>query len=195
MQVGFVVRLEGHRLTADLEDELPDFEFAFESSGALAGCQQAFHVASNVGYCARRSKQDDFTVMTVATQPQTSAPLSRRNGKPSYAVSPVGGDGEGYGAYYRSERTRALDERFGDMLHKIQDLEVRQAPQHPTLAAQDQDHSEGNTSDTDTWNLQRTEHVCSRMTPTMERALFNEHHVQILDAACIHGRHRHPASQ
>jgi hypothetical protein len=35
VQVGFVVRLEGHRLTADLEDELPDFEFAFESSGAL----------------------------------------------------------------------------------------------------------------------------------------------------------------
>ena len=39
----------------------------------------------------------------------------------------LGADGEGYGAYYRSERTRALDERFGDMLHKIQDLEARHA--------------------------------------------------------------------
>jgi len=35
-QVGFVVRLEGHRLTADLEEELPDFEFAFESTGVAA---------------------------------------------------------------------------------------------------------------------------------------------------------------
>ena len=31
-----MVRLEGHRLTADLEEELPDFEFAFESTGARA---------------------------------------------------------------------------------------------------------------------------------------------------------------
>ena len=31
-----MVRLEGRRLTADLEDELPDFEFAFESAGVLA---------------------------------------------------------------------------------------------------------------------------------------------------------------
>ena len=40
----------------------------------------------------------------------------------------AGGDGEGYGAYYRSERTRALDDHFGDMLHKIHDLEARLAP-------------------------------------------------------------------
>ena len=30
LQVGFVVRLEGGRLPAVLEDSLPDYEFAFE---------------------------------------------------------------------------------------------------------------------------------------------------------------------
>ena len=41
-QVGFVVRLDGHRLMADLEEELPDFEFAFESTGVRAlGKKQA----------------------------------------------------------------------------------------------------------------------------------------------------------
>ena len=45
---------------------------------------------------------------------------------PSPGRGCAGGDGEGYGAYYRSERTRALDEHFGDMLHKIHDLEARQ---------------------------------------------------------------------
>lgn len=65
LQVGFVVRLDGQRLPADLEDELPDYEFAFENEGD-----------------------------------------------------------EGFGAFYRCERTKALDTRFGDLLHKIQDLEV-----------------------------------------------------------------------
>ena len=60
-----MVRLEGQRLPADLEDELPDYEFAFESEGE-----------------------------------------------------------EGFGAFYRCDRTKALDTRFGDLLHKIQDLEV-----------------------------------------------------------------------
>ncbi|KAK9812016.1 hypothetical protein WJX73_009003 [Symbiochloris irregularis] len=31
--VGFVTRLEGQRLTADLQDYLPDYEFAFEGRG------------------------------------------------------------------------------------------------------------------------------------------------------------------
>ena len=43
----------------------------------------------------------------------------------------TGGDEEGYGAYYRSERTRALDEHFGDMLHKIHDLEARSLASFP----------------------------------------------------------------
>ena len=50
VQVGFVVRLEGHRLTADLEDELPDFEFAFESSGAIDATQwEARHTCRCAG--------------------------------------------------------------------------------------------------------------------------------------------------
>lgn len=32
MQVGFVLRLEGTHLTADLDDYLPDFQLAFEGS-------------------------------------------------------------------------------------------------------------------------------------------------------------------
>lgn len=32
-QVGFVVRLEGGRLPAHLEEQLPDYQFAFEGSG------------------------------------------------------------------------------------------------------------------------------------------------------------------
>lgn len=65
-QVGFVMRLEGQRLSAALEDFLPDYEFAFEGSG-----------------------------------------------------------GEVNGMYYHTDRTRQLNMHFGDMLHKIQDLEVR----------------------------------------------------------------------
>jgi len=64
-QVGFVMRLEGQRLSAALEDFLPDFQFAFEGNGGEVG-----------------------------------------------------------GMYYHTDRTRQLNAHFGDMLHKIQDLEV-----------------------------------------------------------------------
>jgi hypothetical protein len=64
--VGFLVYVEGQRLTADLEDCLPDYEFVFEGSGEQAG-----------------------------------------------------------GYYYRCDRTRELHAEFGDILHKIHDLEVQ----------------------------------------------------------------------
>ena len=59
------MRLEGKPLTADLEEFLPDFKFAFEGFGAEAG-----------------------------------------------------------GYYYTSDRSHELNDRFGDLLHKIRDLEV-----------------------------------------------------------------------
>ncbi|GAB4818643.1 hypothetical protein N2152v2_005689 [Parachlorella kessleri] len=65
-QVGFMLRLEGGRLRADLEEALPDYQLAFEVAGGEEGC----------------------------------------------------------GTYYNTARTRQLNARFGDMLHKIQDLEV-----------------------------------------------------------------------
>ena len=65
LQVGFLLRIEGNRLCAALEDCLPDFEEAFASSGP-----------------------------------------------------------EIEGTYYRTTRTQQLDAHFGDMLNKIQDLEV-----------------------------------------------------------------------
>ena len=64
-QVGFVMRLEGERLSAALEDCLPDYQFAFEGNGA-----------------------------------------------------------EVDGMYYHTDKTQELNAHFGDMLHKIQDLEV-----------------------------------------------------------------------
>ncbi len=64
-QVGFLVRIEGQRLTADLEECYPDYEFAFEA------------------------KDDNVC-----------------------------------GMYYRCERTRELQAEFGDMLHRIHDLEA-----------------------------------------------------------------------
>lgn len=60
------MRLEGQRLSAALEDFLPDYEFAFEGSGGEVG-----------------------------------------------------------GMYYHTDCTRQLNAHFGDMLHKIQDLEVK----------------------------------------------------------------------
>ena len=66
MQVGFLVRIEGQRLTADVAECLPDYEFAFE--GADEGVP---------------------------------------------------------GMYYRCNRTRDLQAHFGDMLHRIHDLEVK----------------------------------------------------------------------
>jgi hypothetical protein len=59
------MRLVGKPLTADLEEHLPDFKFAFEGVGAEA---------------------------------------------------------EGY--YYTSQRCQELNAEFGDLLHKIRDLEV-----------------------------------------------------------------------
>ena len=59
------MRLEGQRLSAAVEDYLPDYEFAFEGNGGEVG-----------------------------------------------------------GIYYHTDRTRQLNAHFGDMLHKIQDLEV-----------------------------------------------------------------------
>lgn len=59
------MRLEGQRLSAALEDFLPDFQYAFEGNGGEVG-----------------------------------------------------------GMYYHTDRTRQLNAHFGDMLHKIQDLEV-----------------------------------------------------------------------
>lgn len=35
-----------------------------------------------------------------------------------------GSSEEGFGVYYRTDRTRQLDQRFGDLLHKVRDLEV-----------------------------------------------------------------------
>lgn len=66
MQVGFLVRIEGQRLTADVAECLPDYEFAFEGTD---------------------------------------------EGVP--------------GMYYRCDRTRDLQAQFGDMLHRIHDLEVK----------------------------------------------------------------------
>ena len=63
-QMGFAIRVEGGRLTADLEDVFPDFSMAFEG-------------------------------------------------------------GEDGGTFYHSDSTRQLDAEYGDMLHKILDLEVR----------------------------------------------------------------------
>ena len=60
------MRVEGQRLGVDLEECLPDYDFAFE-----------------------------------------------------------GGGDDGGGFYYRCERTRQLHTEFGDMLHRIHDLEVR----------------------------------------------------------------------
>lgn len=68
-QVGFLVRIEGQRLTADLEECYPDYEFAFEA--------------------------EDEGVR---------------------------------GMYYRCERTRELQAEFGDMLHRILDLEAGHTP-------------------------------------------------------------------
>ena len=59
------MRIEGQRLTADLEECYPDYEFAFEA-------------------------EDDGV----------------------------------RGMYYRCERTRELQAEFGDMLHRIHDLEA-----------------------------------------------------------------------
>jgi hypothetical protein len=44
---------------------------------------------------------------------------------PDYQFAFEGSSEEGYGTYYHTARTRQLSARFGDMLHKIQDLEVR----------------------------------------------------------------------
>lgn len=59
------MRLEGEKLSAALEECLPDYQFAFEGNGA-----------------------------------------------------------EVDGMYYHTHKTQELNARFGDMLHKIQDLEV-----------------------------------------------------------------------
>ncbi|EFN56890.1 hypothetical protein CHLNCDRAFT_144556 [Chlorella variabilis] len=90
-QVGFVVRVEGGRLGAHLEETLPDYQFAFEGG--------------------------------------------------------VGGGEDGPGVYYHTDTTRRLNERFGDMQHRIQaggaDMEAgiacqliaRLAPYAPDIAA------------------------------------------------------------
>lgn len=66
------MRLEGEKLSAALEDCLPDFQFAFEGNGA-----------------------------------------------------------EVDGMYYHTDKTRQLNAHFGDMLHKIQDLEVGSSANEP----------------------------------------------------------------
>lgn len=60
------MRLEGEKLSAALEEALPDYQFAFEGNGA-----------------------------------------------------------EVDGTYYHTDKTKELNAHFGDMLHKIQDLEVK----------------------------------------------------------------------
>ena len=75
-QAGFIMRLEGQPLTADLEDFLPDFKFAFEGAGEEAG-----------------------------------------------------------GFYYTTQRCQELNDHFGDLLHKIRDLEVTHPSQHLFLHA------------------------------------------------------------
>ena len=65
LQVGFLVRLEGGRLGADVAECLPDYQMAFEGGGEDAGA-----------------------------------------------------------VFYACEATRQLHARFGDMLHRIHDLEA-----------------------------------------------------------------------
>ena len=75
-QAGFIMRLEGQPLTADLEDFLPDFKFAFEGAGEEAG-----------------------------------------------------------GFYYTTQRCQELNDHFGDLLHKIRDLEANALSPHLSLYA------------------------------------------------------------
>ena len=44
---------------------------------------------------------------------------------PDFAFAFEGSGEDGCGFYYTCERTRQLSERFGDLLHKIRDLEAR----------------------------------------------------------------------
>ena len=73
-QVGFVTRVQGPRLSADLEDCLPDYALAFQIE-----------------------------------------------------------HGDAVGTYYRNDRTAELNQRFGDMLHRIHDLEVTLWFGHPIM--------------------------------------------------------------
>ncbi|KXZ51109.1 hypothetical protein GPECTOR_14g90 [Gonium pectorale] len=86
-QVGFVMRVQGQQLTADLLDALPDYELAFEGA---AGPEE-------VGNCG--------------------AAAGAYGGE-------AGASGGGWAAYYRTDATRELNARFGDMQYKIQDLEA-----------------------------------------------------------------------
>lgn len=80
---------------ADLLDALPDFELAFTGSEAAASAASA---GAGVGGAA--------------------------GGSGDGAGGGGDGSGSGWAAYYHTQATRDLNARFGDLLYKIQDLEV-----------------------------------------------------------------------
>ncbi|GLI68660.1 hypothetical protein VaNZ11_013136, partial [Volvox africanus] len=95
-QVGFVMRVQGQQLTADVLDALPDYELAFEGS---AGLNEEWAPGLHDGGAAD--------------------PLTHGSGS--------GIDNKGHAnwaAFYRTTATRELNDRFGDLQYRIQDLEA-----------------------------------------------------------------------
>ena len=100
-----MVCLEGGRLSEDLADFLPDYRFVVRPASTSVITPQGVN-------CGQQPPQMHHLLL--------DRPSSRR---PRLAFEGGGGADSG-GHFYVCDRTAELNEHFGDLLHKIQDLEV-----------------------------------------------------------------------
>ena len=112
-QLGFVVRVEGGRLPRSVEARLPPgYEFAFEGSGALAEVWAWGGGGGGGG--------GGLACVPARMQPNPQSPLAHTHNRSPLPATPTRARQEGLGAHYRCPATHQLNERFGDLLPRIQ---------------------------------------------------------------------------
>jgi hypothetical protein len=120
LQVGFVLRVEGGRLAPALLEELPGCEFAFEAHAEVGAAALNLH-GMHLMHCKAAHETLVHALLRVRPQHALLARLQRH----LHAHVPANSMQDGLAWYYHTDTTRQLTARFGDMLYRIRDLEVR----------------------------------------------------------------------
>ncbi|GLC72308.1 MutS protein msh5 [Pleodorina starrii] len=107
-QVGFVMRVQGQQLTADVLDALSDYELAFEG---VVGPEEegGSWAASELGGGGSAGGGGGSVTHGSVAAASTSTST---------------GNNANWAAYYRTQATNDLNARFGDLQYRIRDLEA-----------------------------------------------------------------------
>jgi hypothetical protein len=133
MQVGFTMCVTGGRLAEELLELLPDYDLAFmgdEGPAAAAAAAGEGFRADTAGSSAAAALCSLGNLSRESLPSSVEHRRSRANSMAATAAAAAAGAdlggqaGDGSCAYYYCECTQQLNSQYGDLQHKIQDLEV-----------------------------------------------------------------------